>query len=176
MTTTRGIEYSIPQSIKGLTMTKEPRHCCAHRGCTEWATHGSYCQKHYEQFLERQKEKKKKKFQTWQEYKKQTGYERPPEQKLYNCKRWRKTSQLYLIQHPVCEICGRPATDVDHIVPHKGDERLFWLVTNFQALCRDCHNKKTYEENVAALKQRHKDYLERKFKEKFAGMNVIIIK
>ena len=91
-------------------MTKEPRHCCAHRGCTEWATHGSYCQKHYEQFLERQKEKKKKKFQTWQEYKKQTGYERPPEQKLYNCQRWRKTSQLYLIQHPVCEICGRPAT------------------------------------------------------------------
>lgn len=157
-------------------MTKEPRHCCAHRGCTEWATHGSYCQKHYEQFLERQKEKKKKKFQTWQEYKKQTGYERPPEQKLYNCKRWRKTSQLYLIQHPVCEICGRPATDVDHIVPHKGDERLFWLITNFQALCRDCHNKKTYEENVAALKQRHKDYLERKFKEKFAGMNVMIIK
>jgi len=35
------------------------------------------------------------------------------------------------------------ATVVDHIVPHKGDAVLFWKQSNWQALCRDCHNRKT---------------------------------
>ncbi|WP_368028316.1 HNH endonuclease signature motif containing protein [Paenibacillus sp. DCT19] len=32
---------------------------------------------------------------------------------------------------------------VDHIVPHKGDEGLFWDSTNWQALCKRCHDIKT---------------------------------
>jgi len=36
-----------------------------------------------------------------------------------------------------------PATVVDHIIPHRGDERLFWDETNWQPLCKQCHDKKT---------------------------------
>jgi 5-methylcytosine-specific restriction protein A len=36
------------------------------------------------------------------------------------------------------------ATVVDHIVPHRGDERLFWdSVNNWQSLCESCHNRAT---------------------------------
>jgi len=29
---------------------------------------------------------------------------------------------------------------VDHIVPHKGDHKLFWDPSNHQALCKQCHD------------------------------------
>ena len=38
-------------------------------------------------------------------------------------------------------------TDVDHIVPHRGDPRLFWDEENWQALCHSCHSKKTRNED-----------------------------
>jgi 5-methylcytosine-specific restriction endonuclease McrA len=33
-----------------------------------------------------------------------------------------------------------PASVVDHIVPHKGDQRLFWSHDNWQSLCKSCHD------------------------------------
>jgi len=33
-----------------------------------------------------------------------------------------------------------PATVVDHVKPHKGDQQLFWDKTNHQALCKLCHD------------------------------------
>jgi 5-methylcytosine-specific restriction enzyme A len=33
-----------------------------------------------------------------------------------------------------------PAFAVDHIVPHKGDQVLFWDQSNWQSLCRTHHN------------------------------------
>jgi 5-methylcytosine-specific restriction protein A len=36
---------------------------------------------------------------------------------------------------------------VDHIVPHKGDMRLFWDPRNHQGLCERCHNSKTARED-----------------------------
>jgi len=36
-----------------------------------------------------------------------------------------------------------PATVVDHIIPHRGDQKLFWDQTNWEALCKECHDKKT---------------------------------
>ncbi|MGM9590559.1 MAG: HNH endonuclease signature motif containing protein, partial [Faecousia sp.] len=36
-----------------------------------------------------------------------------------------------------------PATVVDHIIPHRGDRKLFWDESNWQPLCKDCHNRKT---------------------------------
>ena len=36
-----------------------------------------------------------------------------------------------------------PATVVDHIIPHRGDMKLFWDESNWQALCESCHNQKT---------------------------------
>ena len=51
----------------------------------------------------------------------------------------------------MCEYClteGKttPSQEVDHIVPHKGDEALFWMEGNYQALCSPCHKVKTWEE------------------------------
>lgn len=42
----------------------------------------------------------------------------------------------------MCEAQGRvtEATVVDHIVPHKGDSKLFWDRSNWQPLCKPCHD------------------------------------
>ena len=36
-----------------------------------------------------------------------------------------------------------PATVVDHVIPHRGDRKLFWDEQNWQPLCKECHDKKT---------------------------------
>lgn len=61
---------------------------------------------------------------------------------------WQKARDIYLKRNPFCVIClqrswHERATVVDHIVPHKGDKRLFWDQKNWQALCRKCHDRKT---------------------------------
>lgn len=61
---------------------------------------------------------------------------------------WRKASRQFLQAHPLCEECKRQgryvkATVVDHIVPHRGDQKLFWARDNWQALCKRCHDQKT---------------------------------
>jgi 5-methylcytosine-specific restriction enzyme A len=58
--------------------------------------------------------------------------------------RWRRVSREYL-SRPFCAICARagltvPATVVDHVIPHKGNDWLFWDPTNWQSLCTHCHN------------------------------------
>ena len=35
------------------------------------------------------------------------------------------------------------ANVVDHIVPHKGNEALMWDESNYQSLCKTCHDRKT---------------------------------
>lgn len=39
------------------------------------------------------------------------------------------------------------ATVVDHIKPHRGDQKLFWDRGNWQPLCEHHHNVKTMTEN-----------------------------
>lgn len=61
---------------------------------------------------------------------------------------WQKARRQYLEVHPLCVECmkeGRyvKATVVDHIVPHRGDQKLFWDRSNWQALCKRCHDRKT---------------------------------
>ena len=51
-------------------------------------------------------------------------------------KAWQKARKRYLDAHPLCVECmkeGRyvKATDVDHIIPHRGDRTLFWDQGNF---------------------------------------------
>lgn len=49
-----------------------------------------------------------------------------------------------MAENVVCADCRlAEATVVDHVRPHRGDRRLFWDRTNWQALCAPCHNKKT---------------------------------
>ena len=55
-------------------------------------------------------------------------------------------------KNPLCVKCkanGRfvTATVVDHIIPHRGDSVLMWSESNWQALCKRCHDKKTGNED-----------------------------
>ena len=81
--------------------------------------------------------------------------------------RWRAYRLGWLREHPLCgdrkhgpsvehSLClaqGRatPGIDVDHIRPHKGDQRLFWDDANHQSLCRSCHSLKTSKEQRAGI-------------------------
>lgn len=72
-------------------------------------------------------------------------------QRGYN-KRWQKARLTFLRNNPVCTRCASAglvvvATDVDHIIPHKGDQTLFWDSGNWQSLCKSCHSKKTARED-----------------------------
>ena len=65
--------------------------------------------------------------------------------------RWRRARAAYLARNPLCVPCqaaGRlaPATVVDHRVPHRGDQKLFWNEGNWQGLCKPCHDAKTARE------------------------------
>ncbi|WP_043750772.1 HNH endonuclease [Methylobacterium nodulans] len=58
--------------------------------------------------------------------------------------RWRRIAQAQLRDHPLCAMCStdeRPvaATVCDHVVPHRGDEHLFWE-GELQSLCKPCHD------------------------------------
>lgn len=61
--------------------------------------------------------------------------------------RWQRARATYLQCHPLCAMClaQRPprytqATTVDHRVPHRGDQTLFWDTANWQALCPTHHS------------------------------------
>ena len=65
---------------------------------------------------------------------------------------WRKASRRFLRENPLCVLCRqagkmRASEVTDHIVPHKGDMAVFWDRTNWQALCRRCHSRKTAKED-----------------------------
>lgn len=59
---------------------------------------------------------------------------------------WRRARLRFLYENPLCVFClargrGSRATVVDHKVPHRGDQQLFWDEKNWQALCSPCHNR-----------------------------------
>ncbi|MCK9569272.1 HNH endonuclease [Candidatus Pacearchaeota archaeon] len=65
---------------------------------------------------------------------------------------WRRARLIYLAEHPLCAQCAKQgrraaATVVDHIVPHKRNQELFWDEANWQGLCKTCHNRKTASED-----------------------------
>ena len=66
--------------------------------------------------------------------------------------RWQKARKTYLQTHPLCVECMKEgkyikATDVDHIVPHRGDQSLLWDRSNWQPLCHRHHSIKTRRED-----------------------------
>jgi 5-methylcytosine-specific restriction enzyme A len=63
-------------------------------------------------------------------------------------RRWGKARLQFLADCPFCAHCQSDgqttlATEVDHIIPHKGKSSLFWDRQNWQPLCRMHHNRKT---------------------------------
>lgn len=66
--------------------------------------------------------------------------------------RWREARLKFLARHPLCQDCKHegirtPATEVDHMIPHRGDLALFWNKGNWQGLCKTHHSRKTATEN-----------------------------
>lgn len=58
---------------------------------------------------------------------------------------WEKARAGFLKSHPFCTMCeaeGRltRAVVVDHTIPHKGDQSLFWDKGNWQSLCKPHHD------------------------------------
>lgn len=61
---------------------------------------------------------------------------------------WTKARKSFLRGNPLCAEHERrgqlePAVLIDHKRPHKGDQTLFWDQSNWQSLCKACHDKKT---------------------------------
>lgn len=60
---------------------------------------------------------------------------------------WQRFRESWLAEHPLCRSCEDrglivAATDVDHVIPHRGDPVRFWLGP-FQSLCGSCHGRKS---------------------------------
>lgn len=60
--------------------------------------------------------------------------------------KWARESKAYLAAHPVCVSCGDPSQCVDHKVAHKGDVKLFWDRSNWQAMCIACNSRKNVKQ------------------------------
>lgn len=107
-------------------MPKKPLRVCAYPGCKELIV-GTYCDIHKPK---------------WKDNNRLTARERGYDS------RWRKARLTFLRSNPLCVECEKegwhiPATVVDHIIPHKGDMKLFWDRNNWQPLCKRHHDIKT---------------------------------
>jgi 5-methylcytosine-specific restriction enzyme A len=59
-------------------------------------------------------------------------------------RRWQRLRAAYLSVNPICECgCGYPATVVDHIIAHNGNDALMYDWSNLQAMTKQCHDRKT---------------------------------
>lgn len=109
-------------------MPMKPRRPCRYPGCVGFCEQGQvYCPEHIKWSADR--------LRGGAAYR---GYDR----------KWREARAAYLRRHPLCVQCQKEgrltaATVVDHIIPHRGDQYLFWDQENWQSLCKDCHDRKT---------------------------------
>jgi 5-methylcytosine-specific restriction protein A len=78
--------------------------------------------------------------------------------RLYG-RQWQKARAGFLAAHPLCRMCSeagviKPANVVDHIIPHRGDERLFWDRSNWQPLCAWHHNSEKAKIEIRGYSRR----------------------
>jgi len=114
----------------GVEMQK-PLRMCKHPGCQKLTATG-YCPEH----KPRHERKASVSWHRW-----------------YTDPRfgWQRRRQEQLVREPFCRECARRgervlASEVDHVVPHRGDMDLF-LHGELQSLCHRCHSRKTMAEN-----------------------------
>ncbi len=85
------------------------------------------------------------------EVKRELDRQRPSAARRDYGTRWRRARAAFLARHPLCAACraqGRvvQATVVDHVTPHRGNQRLFWDEGNWAPACKLCHDAKTARE------------------------------
>jgi len=110
-------------------MPKKLRTPCKHPNCPE-LTDSKYCEQHSKLYINERTSASRR------------GYD----------SRWRKARKIFLSKHPLCVECLKnniitAAEVVDHIKPHRGDKKLFWDESNWQSLCKRCHDSKTMTED-----------------------------
>lgn len=110
-------------------MPRKPMKPCSHPGCPN-LTVVKYCEQHKCEF----------------------GFERESAYKRGYDSKWQKSRNRFLQLHPLCVRCQTQgylikATVVDHINPHRGNQQFFWDESNWQSLCKKCHDKKTMTED-----------------------------
>ena len=116
------IYTQIIEVSKAIDLTRTP---CRHIGCKERVSRGvGYCAKHNPK----------------------DDYRPNSNSRGYNA-RWQRARKLFLSEYPFCSRCDEAATVVDHIIPHRGDNTLFWDRDNWQSLCKRCHDVKTATED-----------------------------
>lgn len=77
---------------------------------------------------------------------------------------WDKASAGHLRNNPLCKYCDlgawgdaprvTAATLVDHLIPHNGDQAIFWNKRDWVSSCAPCHNgpkQRTERRGLAAL-------------------------
>lgn len=107
---------------------------------------GPFCGQHAAHYQAIEKEQKEKRLKKLFDNKLKTEKTKNSS-KPYNS-RWQKARKVFLLDYPCCAEHLKqkeyvPATHVDHIVPHCGNNELFWNRNNWQSLCHSCHSKKT---------------------------------
>lgn len=107
-----------------------PLRPCAYPGCSALVRRG-YCEKHAAAA--------KKRFAPRDQESRETH-------QLYG-RAWQRRRKVHLAAHPWCEDClangvHTPATDVHHVVRHKGDPVLF-ATSPLLSLCHKCHSRRT---------------------------------
>ena len=108
-------------------MPRKPKRPCRYPGCPNLCDSGVYCNEHAKYSTDRRRGNAAER-----------GYD----------SKWRSARALFLKKNPLCVKCREngkltPATVVDHIIPHRGNPVLFWDRSNWQPLCKDCHDHKT---------------------------------
>lgn len=106
-------------------MPTRPKKPCQHPGCPNLVD-GKYCDKHKPLHTEAA---------------------RSASRRGYNYK-WQQESKKFLTEHSLCVLCLKTgkfvqATVVDHKIPHRGNQKLFWDRKNWRPLCKHCHDTKT---------------------------------
>ena len=111
-------------------MPMKPMRPCRHPGCRT-LTRAGYCDKHQPKRTSDRSEEA----ESWRW--------------MYRTPEWLDDLRpTQLLEQPFCAECAKRgcrvrATDVDHIVDHKGNWALFTDRSNLQSLCHSCHSRKT---------------------------------
>ena len=101
------------------------KRLCCKAGCGDFADDGGYCTEHVRVDIPRL---------------------HPERHKLYD-RRWRMQRQVFLSEYPWCEDClaediYEGATELHHVVAHRGDVDLF-ISGRLVGLCKRCHSRRT---------------------------------
>ena len=122
----------------GTDMVKKPLRPCKKPGCAK-LTSEAYCPEHKPQKAPRRESAQ---WHAW--------YSKPI---------WRDDLRpAQLMRQPFCCSClaqgyRTRASVVDHVIPHRGDWRLFVDPDNHQSLCKSCHDRKTASEQAEKRKK-----------------------